>query len=148
MDVRKTRYQTLRQLGYSSYEAQKYRSYGFDPYASAEEINAYLEHKSKTINDKSSYQEGYDIIKIARTYDKLPKKQKNHKLGVYSSWGYITHDDKHKDETMRKISAIAKKFNITIDQAYHLVYTAYKHNITLERAKREIFTDEGVYIIS
>ena len=69
-------------------------------------------------------------------------------IGTQDSWGFIVHNPKYKDRTMKIVSKTADRYNITEPQAYHLIYTAYKYNIPLNEAMKIIFTEEGVWQIS
>ena len=138
---RREKYQRLRQLGYSPDEARRLRGFKFDTKASKETIK-------ETINqriDRKVNNDVYSIINQVRKWDNLTERGRIRTIGTQDSWGFIVHNHKYKDRTMRIVNRTAERFNITEPQAYHLIYTAYKYNISLYEAMNIIFTPEGVW---
>ncbi len=139
---RREKYQRLRQMGYSPDEARRLRGFKFDVKASKNKIE-------DTINERLDRKNNYDvysnIIDQVRKWDNLTERGRIRTIGTQDSWGFIVHNPKYKDRTMRIINRVADRYNITEPQAYHLVYTAYKYNISLNEAMKIIFTEEGIW---
>ncbi len=139
---RREKYQRLRQMGYSAEEARRLRGFKFDVKASKNKIE-------DTINERLDRKNNYDvysnIINQVRKWDNLTERGRIRTIGTQDSWGFIVHNPKYKDRTMRIINRVADRYNITEPQAYHLVYTAYKYNISLNEAMKIIFTEEGIW---
>ena len=139
---RREKYQRLRQLGYSPDEARRLRGFKFDTKASKTKIE-------ETINERLDRKNNYDvysnIINQVRKWDNLTERGRIRTIGNQDTWGFIVHNPKYKDRTMKIVSRVADRYNITEPQAYHLIYTAYKYNISLNEAMKVIFTEEGVW---
>ena len=141
---RREKYQRLRQLGYSPDEARRLRGFKFDVKASKTKIE-------ETINeriDRKVNSDVYSIINQVRKWDNLTERGRIRTIGTQDSWGFIVQNPKYKDKTMKVVKRIADEYNITEPQAYHLIYTAYKYNISLYEALKIIFTEEGVWLQS
>ena len=138
---RREKYQRLRQLGYTPDEARRLRGFKFDIKAPKTKIK-------ETINerlDRKVNSDVYSIINQVRKWDNLTERGRIRTIGTQDTWGFIVHNPKYKDRTMRIVSRTADRYNITEPQAYHLIYTAYKYNISLDEAMNIIFTPEGVW---
>ena len=139
---RREKYQRLRQMGYSPDEARRLRGFKFDIKASQSKIK-------ETINERLDRKNNYDvysnIINQVRKWDNLTERGRIRTIGTQDSWGFIVHNPKYKDRTMKIVNRVADRYNITEPQAYHLIYTAYKYNISLNEAIKIIFTEEGVW---
>lgn len=141
---RREKYQRLRQLGYSPDEARRLRGFKFDVKDSKTKIK-------DTINERIDLKDNsdvYSIINQVRKWDNLTERGRIRVIGNQDTWGFIVHNPKYKDRTMRIINRVADRYNITEPQAYHLVYTSYKYNIPLSEAMKIIFTEEGVWQIT
>lgn len=138
---RREKYQRLRQLGYSPDEARRLRGFKFNVKDSKTKIK-------DTINERIDLKDNsdvYSIINQVRKWDNLTERGRIRTIGNQDTWGFIVHNPKYKDRTMRIINRVADRYNITEPQAYHLVYTSYKYNISLNEAMKIIFTPEGVW---
>ena len=138
---RREKYQRLRQLGYTPDEARRLRGFKFDIKAPETKIK-------ETINerlDRKVNSDVYSIINQVRKWDNLTERGRIRTIGNQDTWGFIVHNPKYKDRTMRIVNRAADRYNITEPQAYHLIYTAYKYNISLDEAMNIIFTPEGVW---
>ncbi len=138
---RREKYQRLRQLGYSPDEARRLRGFKFDTKASKTKIKESINERL----DRKDNSDVYSIINQTRKWDNLTERGRIRTIGTQDSWGFIVHNPKYKDRTMRIINRVADRYNITEPQAYHLVYTSYKYNIPLNEAMKIIFTEEGVW---
>jgi len=139
---RREKYQRLRQLGYSPDEARRLRGFKFDTKASKETIKETINERLDRKNNNDVYS---NIINQVRKWDNLTERGRIRTIGTQDSWGFIVHNHKYKDRTMRIVNRTADRYNITEPQAYHLIYTAYKYNISLNEAMSIIFTPEGVW---
>lgn len=139
---RREKYQRLRQMGYSPDEARRLRGFKFDIKASQSKIK-------ETINERLDRKNNSDvytlIINQVRKWDNLTERGRIRTIGNQDTWGFIVHNPKYKDRTMKIVRRTADRYNITEPQAYHLIYTAYKYNISLNEAMNIIFTPEGVW---
>ena len=139
---RREKYQRLRQMGYSPDEARRLRGFKFDVKTSETKIK---ESINERLDRKNNYDVYSNIINQVRKWDNLTERGRIRTIGTQDSWGFIVHNPKYKDRTMRIVSRTADRYNITEPQAYHLIYTAYKYNISLNEAMKVIFTEEGVW---
>ncbi len=139
---RREKYQRLRQMGYSPDEARRLRGFKFDVKAPKTKIK-------ETINERLDRKNNYDvyslIINQVRKWDNMTERGRIRTIGNQDTWGFIVHNPKYKDRTMRIVNRTAERYNITEPQAYHLIYTSYKYNIPLNEAMKIIFTPEGVW---
>ncbi|NMB19009.1 MAG: hypothetical protein GX984_06105 [Erysipelothrix sp.] len=142
---RREKYQRLRQLGYSPDEARRLRGFKFDVKTSETKIK---ESINERLDRKNNYDVYSNIINQVRKWDNLTERGRIRTIGTQDSWGFIVHNPKYKDRTMKIVSRVADRYNITEPQAYHLIYTAYKYDISLNEAMKIIFTEEGVWQIS
>ena len=139
---RREKYQKLRQMGYTPDEARRLRGFKFDIKASQSKIKGTINERLDRKNNSDVYTL---IINQVRKWDNLTERGRIRTIGTQDSWGFIVHNPKYKDRTMRIVSRTADRYNITEPQAYHLIYTAYKYNISLNEAMKIIFTEEGVW---
>ena len=139
---RREKYQRLRKMGYSAEEARRLRGFKFDVKAPENKIKETIKTRLEWRNNNDVY--SY-IINQLRKWDNLTEKGRIRIMGNMDSWGFIVNNPKYKDRTMRIVSRVAERYNITEPQAYHLIYTAYKYNISLDEAMKIIFTEEGVW---
>lgn len=139
---RREKYQRLRQMGYSADEARRLRGFKFDVKAPATKIKETIKSRLEWKNNNDVYSL---IINQLRKWDNLTEKGRIRIMGNQDPWGFIVNNPKYKDRTMRIVSRVAERYNITEPQAYHLIYTAYKYNISLDEAMKIIFTEEGVW---
>ncbi len=139
---RREKYQRLRQLGYSPDEARRLRGFKFDTKASKTKIEETINERLDRKNNNDVYSL---IINQVRKWDNLTERGRIRTIGNQDTWGFIVHNPKYKDRTMRVVNRTAERYNITEPQAYHLIYTSYKYNIPLNEAMKIIFTPEGVW---
>lgn len=139
---RREKYQRLRQLGYSPDEARRLRGFKFDVKAPENKIKETIKTRLEWKNNNDVYTY---IINQLREWDNLTERGRIRIIGNQDPWGFIVNNPKYKDRTMRIVHRVAERYNITEPQAYHLIYTAYKYNISLDEAMKIIFTEEGVW---
>ena len=139
---RREKYQRLRQMGYTPDEARRLRGFKFDVKTSETKIKESINERLDRKNNNDVYTL---IINQVRKWDNLTERGRIRTIGNQDTWGFIVHNPKYKDRTMRIVSRVADRYNITEPQAYHLIYTAYKYNISLNEAMKVIFTEEGVW---
>jgi len=156
-DVLKIRYQILRELGFSSKKASKYRKRSLDVSKVTiieEEIrdkkgnvkivkniqkdDAYYEamaEASEKYFQKWSQQDIKDIVENYQKYFRSVIKKKNDSL--LTDWGFATRYEPYRSYTFRTVSMIMKRLNFNRKQAIFFLYYATQLDQPFEVVYRE-----------
>src|SRR5690606_22774920 len=156
-DIRKIRYQILRELGFSSKKASKYSGRSLDvskvtiieeevkdkkgnvkTVRRVQKDDAYYEamaNASEIYFQKWSGQDIKDIVENYQKYFNNVVRKKND--SVLTDWGFATQHEPYRSYTFRTVSMIMKRLNFNRKQAIFFLYYATQLDQPFEVVYRE-----------
>lgn len=160
-EIRRIRYQALRQAGYTPKQANRLASRKINV------GNLKTDKKGKVDKNNPQFKKLVDRIKRDFTsisqvrssnYDRINKTINDYKDmaysvkndTVYKRWGMLTHDERYRDRTMRVVKMLQKEHNLNIDQAYYMLYYMVYFNKSYDDAINELLSsrDFEMYVSS